>query len=187
MSRWSRTLDTLIRERGPALFGYAYVLTGNTADAEDLLQEALTRTFRSGRKVATVDSAHAYVKRAISTSFIDAHRRSTARPMRHGGDDGSLTQADRTAHVPDHAGAVAAAVDLHDAVLELPPRERACVALRYLDDLPVAGVADELGLAVGTVKRYLSDGVARLRESFADLDFDLVESVPLEPTTKGPS
>ncbi|MFW7413458.1 RNA polymerase sigma factor [Demequina sp. SO4-18] len=185
MSAWARTLDQLMRERAAALFGYAYVLTGNADDAEDLLQDALVRTFRSGKRIGTLDSTHAYVKRAISTTFIDRHRRASARPSRDRGDDGDYSLARASAAGPDHAGRVDAQLDLHAAILTLPPRERACVVLRYLDDLPVAGVASELGLAVGTVKRYLSDAVARLREVCADVDFDTPESIPVDAHFQG--
>ncbi|MFW2513339.1 RNA polymerase sigma factor [Demequina sp. SO4-13] len=185
MSAWSRTLDELMRERAGALFGYAYVLTGDADEAEDLLQDALVRTFRSGRRIGTLDSAHAYVKRAISTAFIDRHRRASARPSRDRGDNGDYSLARASAAGPDHSGRVDSQLDLHAAILTLPPRERACVVLRYLDDLPVAGVASELGLAVGTVKRYLSDAVARLREICADVDFDDSESVPVNSHVPG--
>ncbi|MFN3865974.1 MAG: RNA polymerase sigma factor [Demequina sp.] len=185
MSAWSSTLDALMRERAAALFGYAYVLTGDSHEAEDLLQEALIRTFRTSRRVTSIDAAHAYVKRAISTAFIDRYRRASARPERDGGDDGHYSLATASAAGPDHSTRVATQLDLHAALLTLPPRERACVVLRYLDDLPVASVASELGLAVGTVKRYLSDAVARLRELCADVDFETTESIPVDSHTRG--
>ena len=172
MSSWRETVDVLVRERGPALFGYAYVLTGSRAQAEDLLQDALVRTFRRGRASVSLDTAHAYVKKAIATAFIDGHRRAVARPQRADGDLSDLATAPSGAIQHDHAPGVDAATDLHAAILQLPPRERACVVLHYLEDLPVAGVAEQLGLAQGTVKRYLSDAVGTLRASFADLEFE---------------
>ena len=173
MSDWSLTLDALVRERGPALFGYAYVLTGSAAHAEDLLQDALLRTFRSGRGTRDLNSAHAYVKRAITSAFIDSGRRSAARPR-------TVTQAGlEMATTGDHAPASDAATDLHAALLTLPPRERACVVLRYLEDMPVASVAAELGIAVGTVKRYLSDGIARLRTLSLDVDLTEADTIPV--------
>ncbi len=63
--------------------------------------------------------------------------------------------------------------------LTLPPRERACVVLRYLEDMPVASVAAELGIAVGSVKRYLSDGIARLRTLNLDVDFTEADTIPV--------
>jgi RNA polymerase sigma-70 factor (ECF subfamily) len=178
MSSWSRALDDLVRERGAALFGYAYVLTGNAADAEDLVQSALVRTFRTGRATRGIDSTHAYVKRAIASAFVDAHRRSQARPQRASGDAGDVAASPGAAVSSDHAPAVDEALDLHQAILLLPPRERACIVLRYLEDKPVAAIAGELGLATGTVKRYLSDAVATLRTS-ADIDFTTDETIPV--------
>jgi RNA polymerase sigma factor (sigma-70 family) len=176
MSDWATTLDSLLRERGGALFGYAYVLTGSATLAEDLLQDALLRTFRSGRGSRDLNSAHAYVKRAITSAFIDSGRRSAARPR-------TVTDAGvQSAPMPDHAPSSDAAADLQRALLTLPPRERACVVLRYLEDLPVASVAAELGIAVGTAKRYTADGIARLRA--LDLDVDLAEADTI-PVTEG--
>lgn len=171
MSSWSRALDDLVRERGAALFGYAYVLTGNAADAEDLVQNALVRTFRTGRATRGIDSSHAYVKRAIASAFVDGGRRTKARPQRATGDLGDVDLSPGTAVSSDHAPAVSEALDLHRAILLLPPRERACIVLRYLEDKPIAGVAADLGLATGTVKRYLSDATAKLRNTVADVDF----------------
>ncbi|MCB2413482.1 sigma-70 family RNA polymerase sigma factor [Demequina sp. TTPB684] len=171
MSSWSRALDELVRERGAALFGYAYVLTGNAADAEDLVQSALVRTFRSGKATRGIDTTHAYVKRAIASAFVDGGRRAKARPQRQHGDAGDLGGAEHVAPTSDPSDSVAASLDFHAALLTLPPRERACVVLRYLEDRPVAGVAAELNLATGTVKRYLADATAKLRVALADVEF----------------
>jgi RNA polymerase sigma-70 factor (ECF subfamily) len=161
---WARQLETLVDERGAALFGYAYVLTGDKARAEDLVQDALVRTFQRGRADLGIDAAHAYVKRAISSAFVDSGRRMRARPQ--------VSDSDAEAVGPDHAEGVALALSLHASLLTLPPRERACVVLRYLEDLSVAAIADELGLATGSVKRYLSDGVGRLRAVHGTFDLE---------------
>lgn len=185
MSSWKSALDALVRERGAALFGYAYVLTGDADAAEDLLQDALVRAFRRTRRHDGLDATHAYVKRAITTAFIDGTRRKAVRPQRADGDPGDIHSPTTSAHLKtvhtDHAHDVAQALDLHAAILTLPPRERACVVLHYLEDLPVAGVAAQLGLATGTVKRYLSDAVATLRTRCADVDFSPPHDPAAEP------
>ena len=48
------------------------------------------------------------------------------------------------------------------ALAALSPRERACVVLRQMEDLSVVETASALGLSEGAVKRYTSDGLARL-------------------------
>ena len=48
------------------------------------------------------------------------------------------------------------------ALRSLPPRQRACVVLRYHEDLPVAEVAAMIGVAEGTVKRYLSEAMSHM-------------------------
>lgn len=186
MSGWRETLDNLVRLRGRALFGYAYILTGDRVKAEDLMQDALVRAFRSGRHAQSLDAAHVYVKRAIATSFIDAGRRAAARPVTDTGSDVFETWARQHPAAADHSGRVSDAVDLQTALLSLSPRERACVVLRYLEDMPTAEVAETLGLAAGSVKRYLSDGIARLRVALPEADFDAAETVSVNAHERGP-
>lgn len=164
MSGWAETLDTLVRERGGALYGYAFVLTGDHHAADDLLQDALVRAFRRGRADMPLDAAHAYVKRAMQTALIDGHRKASARPKR---DD---READRSA--PDPTAASDTRSALHQAVLSLPPRERTCVVMRYFDGLNATQIANELGLAAGTVRRYLADGVTTLSRIHGDFGLD---------------
>src|SRR5690606_37041547 len=59
-------------------------------------------------------------------------------------------------------------LDLHEELRKLTPRERACLVLRYYDDLKVDDIADVLGISSGAVKRYLSDGLAKMAISLAD-------------------
>lgn len=172
------SLEDVVRQRGPALLAYAYVLTGDHAEAEDLVQEALLRVFGALGRPLPTNAAHTYVKRAISTTFIDRSRKRKARPQIADG-----VAADKA--VVDHADAVTTAQAIHAAVLTLPPRERACVVLRYLEEMSTSAVANELGIAPGTVKRYLADGLARLRDLHPELIFDdVAPSVPVHGTPK---
>jgi len=167
MSRWEDELAELARARGRALVGYAYVLCGDQRLAEDLVQDALVKVFARLRRggadrpgvhpLGGGGTSEAYVRRAILTLFLDEHRRrkrwAAARPL--------VATADR---VRGAASGATARADVAAALGRLAPRERACVVLRYLEDLTVPQVAESLGLAQGTVKRYLADATATLRD-----------------------
>lgn len=61
-------------------------------------------------------------------------------------------------------------VVLRQALMSLPPRQRAVIVLRYYEDLTEKQTAQHLGIAVGTVKSQARDGLARLRQLVPDLD-----------------
>lgn len=158
MPRWQRLADELATTRYPALLGYAMAFTGQRATAEDLVQEALVRTFGRPRRLHDARHAEHYVRRVIASLFIDDRRRDAlfARTASR------LADADA---VPDTAAAIDARDEVARALMDLTPQQRACVILRYYDDLTIAQVADRLGVAAGTVKRHLHDATARLRGS----------------------
>lgn len=173
-SAWAPVLDRLVRERRPALVRYAALLTGgDLRDADDLVQEALVRTFSRGRPLREVEAAEQYVRRAILRVFVDGYRRrqhwQRLRPL---------------VAVPDVAPSRVATsdtgIDVRAALATLHPRPRACVVLRFYDDLTVPEIADRLGLAPGTVKRYLSDAATALEALLGPLpdartEIELVE------------
>ncbi|GEA83729.1 RNA polymerase sigma factor [Cellulomonas gelida] len=159
-----RLLADLVHRRGPALVGYAHLLCGDRAAAQDVVQDALVRVFGRLRRGFTPDSAEAYVRRAVLTVFLD-ERRSSAR-------------FDRVRHVvatPDEAAAPGESddrLDLRRALDVLGRQHRAAVVLRYYDDLTVPEVAARLGVAVGTAKRYLHDALRLLEDELGPLDAD---------------
>ncbi|WP_062132683.1 RNA polymerase sigma factor [Demequina aestuarii] len=185
MSAWRETLDDLVRLRGRALFGYAYMLTGDASRAEDLLQDALVKAFRSGRHARSLDAAHVYVKRSIATSFIDSGRRAASRPIIAAGGGQFETWARQHPAAADHSTRVDNAIDLRSALLTLSPRERACVVLRYLEGMTTTEVADTLGIAAGSVKRYVSDGIGRLKVALPQMNFDGSEMVAVHTHERG--
>lgn len=157
MTAWPQLMETLIRERGRALHGYAYVLTGSHADAEDLVQDALVKVFSRVRGVKTASGAEAYVRQTMRTLFIDDRRR-----HRHRREVQGLAVDAPTA---SHAAQVETTSALHGALLALPPRERICVVMRFMEDLAFAQIAGQLGIGEATARRYAHDGVARLGKS----------------------
>lgn len=155
MVRWQAVAEQLVRERQGALVAYAYLLTRNRGAAEDLVQDALVRTFTRRAKFDHMYQAEGYVRKAIASGFLDGQRAWSRRTRR----ERFVSHAET---IPSHAELVEADADLAAAMAALPPRERACVALRYLGDFSVAETAEALGLSVGTVKRYTHDGTRTL-------------------------
>ena len=155
-------LAVLARERGRALFGYAYLVSGDARTAEDLVQDALVRTFARRRAGFTPDDAERYVRRAILTCYLDGVRRSQRwSRVRH-----LLGSA---SEVADPAHAVGAVVDVRSALATLAPQERVAAVLRYCEDLTVPEVAARMELAEGTVKRYLSTATRKLTDLLGPL------------------
>ena len=158
---WEQVVTELVAERGDALLSYARLLTGGADDAADLVQDALVRTFGRLRNGFTVASAEAYVRRAILNASLDRGRRVSL-----------WRRVAPSQYVPEELpasdDATADRLDLHDELRKLTPRERACLVLRYYDDLKVDDVATTLGISSGAVKRYLSDGLAKMAIALAD-------------------
>ncbi|WP_084104725.1 SigE family RNA polymerase sigma factor [Demequina sp. NBRC 110056] len=163
MSQWQDTMEQLVRSRERALLSYAYLVCGDPVQAQDLVQDALVRTFSRERKGLTAVKAEGYVRRAITTTYVDHYRRVQRwQRVQH------LFRPE--AYSPDRMGQVEAGSDVADALATLPPRVRACVVLRYFDDLTVPQIARQLGIAEGTVKRYLSDGLGQLELALGSLE-----------------
>ncbi len=174
--RWEPMLEHVVRERYPRLLARATLLTGSRADAEDLVQDALVATFAGRARFATAAEAEAYVRRAIATRFVDRTRAAVRdRDVRRRleGLPSTFVEIELPGLTKELVGALGA----------LPPRVRACVVLRYLDDLSIRETADALALSQGAVKRYTADGVAALNSALgtvmpaADLELIDVEEV----------
>lgn len=160
---WEKVVARLVRERGDSLVRYAAVVSGRPDDAADLVQDALVKTFGRLRNGFSIASAEAYVRRAILNTAVDAGRRTTRwRRIAH------LTAVPELDESRD--ADTSSRLDLQAELDRLSPRERACLVLRYYDDLKVDDIAATLGISSGAVKRYLSDGLARLAVRLTETD-----------------
>ena len=131
----------------------AWLLTGDQYKAEELVQEALTRTFMSWRKARKDPMAYA---RKMLTSRKTALKRTEARePVMAAVPDTSIESSESTIADRDR---------LTRALATLTERQREIVVLRHLMGLSEQEVADDLGCSVGTVKSTASRGLAQLRE-----------------------
>lgn len=156
-----------VNTRGRALLRSAYLLTGNLADAEDLVQSALAKTYQAWDRIEDRAAIDGYVRRAIVNTHISWWRRRKV--------DEYPTDEIPDQPVADTSGDSELRDMLKRAVDRLPQRMRAAVVLRFFEDMTETEVAEVLGVSQGTVKSTISRAVAKLR---ADRDL-LAESASI--------
>ena len=144
-----------VTARGRALLRAAYLLTGNLADAEDLLQAALAKTYLAWDRIEDRGALDGYVRRAMVNTHISWWRRRRVQEF--------PTDELPDQPVDDHAGDSDLTETLRAAIDRLPHRMRTAVVLRYYEDMTEAEVAERLGVSLGTVKSTVSRAVAKLR------------------------
>ncbi|HEV8572426.1 MAG TPA: SigE family RNA polymerase sigma factor [Actinomycetota bacterium] len=143
---------------GP-LVRFCTLVSGDAHAAEDLAQESFVRT---AERIERVDPVRvgAYLRRAAVNLWRNRLRRmSVERRART-----RTSEPSPSAGAPEERDAVWA------AVLLLPPGQRACLALRYYEDLSERDTAEVLGCSIGTVKSQTSRALARLRKELSDED-----------------
>jgi RNA polymerase sigma-70 factor (sigma-E family) len=151
--------DGFVAARSAALLRTAFLLTGDWALAEDLLQTALAKSWFAWKRIE--GPPEAYVRKVISTTYVTWWRRRWRAEY-------------PTESLPD-AGAPAGTGSVEDRDLlwrvlgTLPRRQRAVVVLRYYEDLSEEETAAALGITRGTVKSTASRALAALRRH-PDLD-----------------
>ena len=149
-----------VREQTTALLRSAYLLTGNSAAAEDLVQETLLRLFPKWDRVQAADMPMAYVRRSLVNGFLNQRRRPQSREIVV--DD-----------VPERLDTMVSrdiGVDVGNRDLvwrllaTLPDRQRAALVMRFFDDLADDEIAESLGCRLGTVRSLISRGLSALRQ-----------------------
>lgn len=149
----SAEFAAFVQARYAALARTATLLAGAQAPGEDLLQEALIRTFLSWRRVRDSRAAESYVRTTMVRLLLRDRKRRWS---------GEIPHAD----LPERAVAAtdpASAVDLRRALRALPTVQRAAVVLRFYADQSIDQIAETLHCPAGTVKSRLSRALAALR------------------------
>lgn len=148
-----------VAARSSALLRTAYLLAGDWATAEDLLQTALTKTYLAWKRLGGIEAVEPYARRVLINTATSWWRRRW-----HG---------ERPTEVlPEQPGP-----DRHEQALErdllwrhvraLPARQRAVLVLRFYEDLSEAQTADLLEISPGTVKSQTARALATLRRRLA--------------------
>lgn len=158
MTRQSATAEAEFGEFAAAqagqLFRIAYLLCGEWHEAQDLVQIALTKLFVAWGRASRAENVSSYARSVLVNSYL-----SSRRLRRHG----ELPVAEVfEAGVSDEDSDLR--LTLLAALRTLPPRSRAVVVLRYLEDLSIESVASYLGITPAAVKSLNTRGIAQLRE-----------------------
>lgn len=149
------SLGDLYVQHAPDGIRLAFLLTGDRALAEDLVQEAFARLVGRLRHLRDANAFGAYLRRTIvnlSTSHF-RHRKV------------ERAYLERIARGPEAATNTNEELDetMHEALLRLPERQRAALVLRFYEDLSDVQTAEILRCSSGTVRSLVSRGMATLR------------------------
>ncbi|MFI5913196.1 SigE family RNA polymerase sigma factor [Dactylosporangium sp. NPDC051541] len=145
-----------VRSRLPRLHRVAYLVLGDADAADDAVQNALTVLYRRWPRIAEVEHLDAYVHTMVVRACLADRRRPWSRVV--------LVDRPPETGAGDHGRRVDDALLVRQALHRLPERQRIVVTLRYLCDLPVAEVAQILGLAEGTIKSRTAYALQALRQ-----------------------
>lgn len=154
-------VEAVFRAHYARLVGLARLLVDDPGQAEEVVQDAFVALYR---RWGDVDQPAAYLRTTVVNgargrlrhrAVVRRHLR-VADPVRPGGpDEGAVLSSEHLA--------VAA------ALTGLPSRQRACIALRYYDDLSEAEIAATLGISAGSVKTHVHRGMAALATALEEL------------------
>jgi RNA polymerase sigma-70 factor (sigma-E family) len=158
------SFESFVAARLAALYRYAMVLTRDRHDAEDLVQEALTRTGVHWRRIVRKDDPEGYVRTAMLRIMTNRWRR----PRRE------VTVAEPPEPAVADLGLEGLLDDasLRARLAELPPRMRAVLVLRYVEERSEKEIARLLGCSTGTVKSQASRALAKLRTALDTQEVD---------------
>jgi RNA polymerase sigma-70 factor (sigma-E family) len=149
------TFAEYARGTWPWLYRYAYLLTSNHADAEEIAQQTLMKAYKSWARVIKSDSPDAYLRRMLTNTFLSSRRPKKRRLE-------LLTD-----ELPEYSHAPPPGPEdrlmLWPHVKSLPPRQRAVIVLRYYGDLSEQEIADTLGCSRGNVKSTAHHAIKALR------------------------
>jgi RNA polymerase sigma-70 factor (ECF subfamily) len=135
------------------------MVVGSREVAEEIVQDALERTYLRWSKVSRMDRPGAWVRRVVLN-------RSISHARRNGAERRALDRLRRRpARVAEPPGEPSG--QLWEAVRRLPDKQARAVALHYGADLPIAGVAAELGVTESAAKTLLHRARGTLREDAA--------------------
>jgi len=153
----------LSRRHLASVVALARHIVRNSADAEDIAQEAMLRVWTHAPRWQPLASFRTWLTRIVVNLCLDRKRRATPLPLDVAGDP-----ADNTPGVEQQLEASEADRRVNAAIDALPPRQRAAIALTYRDGLSNAEAAEALGTSVSALETLLVRAKQKLRSELRD-------------------
>jgi len=154
-------IAALFDEHYTRLRDLAYVILGDRNFAEEIVMEAFLKTFTGWGRIRDLDRADAYLRRAVVNLCRSKIRRKVVEARSN-----AITYRRDERKAPDWDPDIhEESRELWTAVRDLPPRQRACIVLRYVEDLPEGDIAEIMDCSVGTVRSQLSRARRKLETS----------------------
>jgi RNA polymerase sigma-70 factor (sigma-E family) len=177
VSRWRRpdsdqkaAFESFVQHQGRALAALARGLTPSSADADDLLQDALTKVLERWERVAGADDPYLYARRIMVNTCTstwrqrhrELHDRSAEELITSG--VGERSALWRTADADGGLAVLSNRMAVMESLRQLPPRQRTVVVLRYLEDLGDDQIAELMGITTVTVRSTALRALRALRQ-----------------------
>lgn len=137
----------------PKLRRFALSLTGNAVDADDLVQSACVKALKNEAQFQDGTRMDSWMYRIIQTLWIDDRRRAKSRGTAIDPEDAGLSDAGKSARLPEDRLMLKMA---HDAMAELPDKQRTVLSLVAVEGLSYKETAETLDVPLGTVMSRLS-------------------------------
>ncbi|GAA3272470.1 SigE family RNA polymerase sigma factor [Dactylosporangium vinaceum] len=162
MAQAEEDFHQFVRSRLPQLRRAAFLMCGDWARGDDIVQRALTDVYVHWKRVRRAENVDAYVRAVLVHRFIDERRQGWAARVR---------LVDR---LPERAAedralqGVVDGLDLQRALGRLPQRQRAVLVLRFFYDMSVEQTAAAMRCAPGTVKSQTAAALGTMRRLLED-------------------
>ncbi|WP_254510806.1 RNA polymerase sigma factor [Anatilimnocola floriformis] len=156
-------LPDLIREFAAPLFRYAFRLTGQASDAEDLVQQTFLVAQQKLHQVREAERASAWLYAVLRSCFLKSRRKPIPQTMEDSFPLDSLTDHRGGEPVSDDSEPWLDREALQLALAELPDEFKIVVLMFYFEELSYKDIAEQLEIPIGTVMSRLSRGKAHLR------------------------
>ena len=152
-----QVLSALFDSQYTRLHSLAQAMLGDAAAAEEIVSEVFVKAFGGWRRFKRVDHHPSYLRAMVVNECRSRMRRRRTEERVN-----ASTHRDEARTQGDAIDRRMSELDLLTAVRTLPERQRACVILRYMEDLPEREIAELLGCSTGTVKSQLFKARAKL-------------------------